>query len=804
MNAVAGPNPIEFLLLMLLGGGFGVPSVMPPTEEDPLAAKVAPAECLFYASWAGTGTPDATSGNHTEQMLAEPEVQEFLTQGRRQLFDIMRQPWALDPKAEHALQDMSELLELVQGKPGAVFLTELSFDESGPPTIKGAGLLRVNDDAAAVQEVLDRIQGRAQVGEVTTVQIGARTFSRVQLEEDAQTITWGVAGKYLLVAFGEGSLEGLMQRAAGQPPAWLNDARAKLSVPRVSSTMYIDVKRLVEMVVQESGAPEAGRVVSMLGLDKVGSFANVSGMDDKGCVSRSLLTVDEGGTGLSSWIDAKPLAADDLKVIGHDATVAIAFKLDASGLLDLVLDVLGQTEPREAEQIREGLAQAQQQLGITFREDLLKSLGDTWRIFTQPGPNSLVGGWTIAIQVRDRQKLERVQEILVTMAKAGLEQAGQGVPSLTADTVNGHAVHTLEFGQPGIPVAPSWCLTDDELFIAATPETLKPLLSGDGSGQSLAEHPDVANLFAGNERTLVLAYMDTRVVAETIVPLAPRLLQSLGPIATLLDTSNLPPADAIVSHLQPAVFAVERTTDGVALVNHRTLPGANIGASLPVAVAVALPGIGAERQAARRTQSTINLKNIALGLQNFHDTYKAFPAGYNADKDGKPLLSWRVHILPFVEGADLYDQFHLDEPWDSPHNKKLIEQMPQVYRSPESKANSGMTNYLGVGGADGVFVRPRPEDKPRDKIGTRIAQITDGTSNTVVVVEVPDDSAVIWTKPGDFAPDKENPMRGLVGLRPGGFLAAFVDGSVQFIAESIGADVNGLFTKSGGERVRLP
>lgn len=207
----------------------------------------------------------------------------------------------------------------------------------------------------------------------------------------------------------------------------------------------------------------------------------------------------------------------------------------------------------------------------------------------------------------------------------------------------------------------------------------------------------------------------------------------------------------------------------------------------------------------RHRESTLNLKRIGLAMHNHHDTFQSFPAGYSADKDGKPLLSWRVCLLPFLEKVELYNEFHLDEPWDSPHNRKLIEKMPDVYRAQGSKSKPGMTNYLGVSGADGIFVRPRPGEHPNNRLGTSMRRITDGTSNTIMVVEVADESAVIWTKPGDFAPKKDKPLQGLVGLRPGGFLAGFADGSVRFIADSNEADVlKALFTKSGGEAVKVP
>ena len=805
MNAVVGPNPFELILLVLLGGGFGMPQGVPPTLEAPLAAKVAPAECLFYASWAGTGTPDPASRNHTEQLLAEPEIQEFLTQARERLLVLMRSSAANRPETREALEDGNRLLELVQGKPGAVFVSEVSFSGSGLPAIKGGGLLQLDGDAAEVQTLLEKFQARAPEDQVSSVEIGSRTFARVQLDEDAPAITWGIAGTYLVVGLGEGSLEALLDRARGQAPEWLTAARASLAVPRFSSMVYVDVKSLVEMAVEQSGEPQAAQLVSALGLDKVQHFTTVSGLDDQGCLSRSLLAIDGPGTGLLKWIGSEPLAADDLKAVAYDAPVAIAFKFDASWLLDLWLDVVGRMEPRAADEMREGMAQMQAQFGIDIREDLLKSLDDTWKIFAQPGPNGLIGGWTVAVEVGDREKLEQVQETLLELVKNAFEQVGPGAPSLTEDSVDGHVVHTLTLGQMGVPVAPSWCLTDDELFITVTPLAIKGLLADGGSTRTLAEHPDLADLFGGKANTLATTYVDTRKVAATLLPLIPALMQAFGPMMPAVDISNLPPSEVITRHLQPSVLAVGRTEDGVTLLGRRTLPGVNIGASAPVAAALLLPAVGAARQAARRAQATNNMKQIALAMHNFHDTYKAFPAGYNADGDGKPLLSWRVHILQFVEQGQLRDQFHLDEPWDSPHNKALVEQMPDVYRAPGSKNGPGMTNYLGVSGADGIFVRPPQGDEADTPLGTKISQVRDGTSNTVMIVEASDESAVIWTKPGDFSPNKEKPSQGLVGLRSGGFLAGFTDGSVRVIAETVDADtLNALFTKSGGEVVNVP
>ncbi len=207
-----------------------------------------------------------------------------------------------------------------------------------------------------------------------------------------------------------------------------------------------------------------------------------------------------------------------------------------------------------------------------------------------------------------------------------------------------------------------------------------------------------------------------------------------------------------------------------------------------------VPAIRAEDKAAEQVRSSNNLKEIALAMYNHHAAYKTLPAGCIASEDGKPLLSWRVRILPFIEEKPLYKELHLDEPWDSEHNKPLIAKMPKVYAAPGSKAVAERkTVYLVPHGDDTVF----PDGKK-----TRLADIRDGTSNTILVVEASDDMAVIWTKPDDYEVDFKQPMAGLVGLRKGGFLAAFADGSVHFLKDSIDIEtLKALFTRAGGEPI---
>jgi type II secretory pathway pseudopilin PulG len=217
-----------------------------------------------------------------------------------------------------------------------------------------------------------------------------------------------------------------------------------------------------------------------------------------------------------------------------------------------------------------------------------------------------------------------------------------------------------------------------------------------------------------------------------------------------------------------------------------------------ILAALLLPAIQAAREAARRTQSMNNMKQISLAILNYEAAHRTYPPRAIFDKQGKPLLSWRVAILPFLEEDNLYRQFRLDEPWDSEHNKKLIAQMPAVYGNPSTPLGlAGQTIYLAPADKDAIL--------GNDK-GTRVRDVVDGTSKTILLVEVDADRAVEWTRPDDYEVDPKQPLAGVGHSRTGGvFAAAFADGSVRVISASIDAQTFlSLVKKSDGRAVELP
>ena len=180
---------------------------------------------------------------------------------------------------------------------------------------------------------------------------------------------------------------------------------------------------------------------------------------------------------------------------------------------------------------------------------------------------------------------------------------------------------------------------------------------------------------------------------------------------------------------------------------------------------------------ARQARCTHNLKQIGLAFHAYHEGYGSFPSAAITDKNGRPLLSWRVTLLPYLEQRPLYKKFHLDEPWDSPHNRALLESMPRDFDCPSDRTKKpGMTGYQAVVGPDTAFT---PDFRP-----LRYQDFTDGTSYTLLIGETR--RCVPWTKPEDLPFDMGIPLMRLGSYHDNnGFNLLYTDGAVRFTKNTI-------------------
>jgi prepilin-type processing-associated H-X9-DG protein len=211
--------------------------------------------------------------------------------------------------------------------------------------------------------------------------------------------------------------------------------------------------------------------------------------------------------------------------------------------------------------------------------------------------------------------------------------------------------------------------------------------------------------------------------------------------------------------------------------------------------------VWAAREAARRSQCTCNYCQILLALHNYHSEYNVFPPAYVADARGRPMHSWRVLLLPFMEQSALYNRYNFSEPWNGPNNITLLNSMPNGFACPSRYSSpTNLTSYVAITGPGTMFPGAR---------STKLDDVTDGTSNTLMIVEVADVN-VPWTAPIDLdvrtmSFQINDPKRaGISSKHPGGANVGLADGRARWARNSITpGKLRAVITIAGGEGLSM-
>lgn len=712
----------------------------------------------------------------------------------------------------------------------------------------------VFQDAAGFEPILGaqvpRLFGTDAKFESVTVRGRKMTLSRAP-KHDGVEIGWWAEGGHLVTVLGKDAINSVLDVADGKAAGITTSANwRKYHEDRSEFTSafcgWLDVAalraRFADQVVRNKTQTESqltvGQILKVAGLDRMGSAVVRFGFRDRAFLSQVSVEAPAPRTGVLALMDQGSLTLADLPPMPKDTTTFFACSFDWSKSYDAIMKLahdIGDLDSKDgASQVDAFVDRLPAALGFDLKHDLFDPMGGAICLYGDSSAAIPGGfGFGLAIQVKDAEKLKKTLDGVFDRLQ---KQFANGFTVSQEDRL-GRQVSVLAVG--ALPIHPAMCVDKHWLFVGLSPQAIESSLMR-VDGKLDAWKPSAAEqtaLDAVPKKFQLLCLSDPKPTYTAIVTFLPFILTGIdqamqqqgvgGPQrrtgARLALLSELPPPDVMTRSMFPNAYAWtvdERGLEGKSRESAPALMGPTGIAVGAIGVALLLPAVQAAREAARRTQSRNNMKQILIGLHNYHDVNRSFPAGTHPNKNLKPpkRLSWLADLLPYVEGAPVYNQIDFKKSWDDPANRKAIDTSIPVFLNPSADQSAKnvfpVTNYVGFGGvgADGPTL---PVTSPRagcfgyDRV-TRIRDITDGTSSTAMISESS-------RNPGPWAAGGRPTIRALTAQpyingpdgigdsHPGGVLIGMADGSVHFISDRIDPKtMEAMVTIQGGESVDLP
>lgn len=678
---------------------------------------------------------------------------------------------------------------------------------------------------------------------------GRRITSFIVPDTPGVEVGWWVEGEHLMIAGGMNALPTAVAVASGDLPNITANPLWEEFGPEsagfdMTGLSWLDLGKLRDaygpMPVPLPMPGPDGRpltvndIAKVAGLDNVGAAISQSGYKGKALWSESVFQIDGEKRGLMALGDHEPMTFDQLPPLPADTTAfaATSFSLSKfySDLLTIVNDAAKLGPPEAGQQVQQGIQAVPQIIGFDPKADLFDALGNVTACYLDSSQDFFgIGGIAFVSAVKDAEKLKRTLDQILLMAEAAADGEFSVVRSeKLGRQIISFEVEGVEFG--GLVIDEEWAI------LGLMPQTAEAaLLRIDGKLDHFVPSDELQVALATMPKEFTsLAVSNPRRIYRALMGYAPLLFS--GAQAAMRNSrafpqdfelpvalADVPPSEIVVRPLFPNVMVGESTDKGFKWTTRSSLPslpfGGDVGGvgsvgTIGVMTALLLPAVQQARTAARRSQSKNNMKQLMLALHNYHDTYRHFPAGTIEESAEEPddRLSWLVSILPFIEQAALYDQIDRENAWDSDANSDWTDLAIQVLNNPGEPNGGGReTHYIGMAGIG--------EDAAKLDVGnaragvfgydrkTRLRDITDGTSNTIAIMEASDDFGP-WAKGGraTIRGLTEEPYingpDGIGGPYQGGAHAGLADGSVRFISENIDPEVlKALVTISGGERI---
>lgn len=687
--------------------------------------------------------------------------------------------------------------------------------------------------AANLQPQLSQFVQNATRGDIkfeTRTVSGRNVTSGKVPDSPGVEVGWWSEGEHLVLVAGFNAVENSIAVASGQAdnitknPLWnkYKGANAKAGMTTLS---WLDLgslgKTFGQMPLPPAGpdAPQntVSDVLKAVGLDNAGAIVSRSGFKGEAMWAETLVETTGPRKGLLAYASDKPLKLEDLPPLPPDTLAFHACTVDWTKAYDNTVDIanaVAKLGPPDAQaQVKGVLDNLPAIAGFDPRAELVQTLGDVSCIYTDGQLGLFGAGIVVAQKVKDEKQLT---DTLMTLVTKATTQTRPQELTVAMTNKQGREIVSLQVG--GGFFNPSFAVADGWLVAATTPQSVEAFfLRKDGKLDHWKPNEEHKKALAELPKEFTsLTVSETKTGIKALMGMAPFLVgmgqaawsnspegRRLGPLP--FSAAELPPAELVAKPLFPNVRVQTVGEDGIRFHSRQsvpTLPFMDSGGGVPtaaVAVALLLPAVQQAREAARRTQSKNNLKQLGLALHNYHEQNNSFPAGTHPNEKLKPeeRLSWLAEILPHLDQQPLHDRIEFDEAWDSKKNDPFTSTKLPVLINP-SQPDQGMavapTNYVGMAGVG--------KDAPELPLGhkragvfgynrkTGLRDMTDGASNTVMVSEASQQIGP-WAKGGTSTlrsltkkPYIHGPD-GLGGSHAGGCMMLLGDGSVQFISENI-------------------
>ena len=692
--------------------------------EAPLADHL-PAASLLYAGWAGRNLP--FDGSSLGQMLQEPAVGHLLGALKT----------SIDKMPDKNVAHLWAIGGILWQQPVAFSLIDLAPGEGGAPKISAALLIDLGKDKAAFVKHLDALilNSKTRVLPEKVGQITCRT-----IQSPAGAISLGYKGNIFFLTLGDQTVKMLL---SVKPAASLKTDKAFIARrkgvagdneqfafsidlaklrPRISSLFA----RAAGAAAKAKGGPPAKdrvlKIVDALGLGKITAASGSMRIVDKGLHSKTRILTPAPHRGLLTPLTGGALGDADLADVPDDAILFYATKFSADAFYAEILTMARQIKPGADTDIRKGVRQIENELGISISKDILGNLGDTWVLMSASSLGGFGSGTVLTVSVKDAGKLGatigRIEAVFrkktVRVSPPGVRFRPSRAPSIEAFKSGKLEVHYIQGAGGDMPIAPSWAIHKGKLYIALWPQVIVAAVENGGK-KPLARNAAFQKFRRHvSAKPATLTYLDTPAIMRSFYNLllvgwtagAPELSRELG-LESYPKIDWLPALPKIEKYLSPEFVAVSSDAAGITIESYGYLPiVSNYMTSLlttaPVGAAFIVPAIDQARSRASRTASLVNLNAIGKAVAMYQAEHR--------DQSPPGLVSL-VKIKYIDAGALVSPVSGRKMPVDAKglptgksdyvyvfHKPNSAGNLVRAYELPENYGNKG-TNVLLVNGA---------------------------------------------------------------------------------------------------------